>query len=550
MGKVKHIFGIDLGTTYSSIAYVDDEGRAVVVPNAEQELTTPSVIQFEEDKIRVGTQAKLSARMKPEEVVSFIKRSMGEADFLFENRNVSYRPEELSSFVLRKLAWDAEQHLGEKVTDVVITCPAYFGICEREATRIAGEIAGFNVRQIINEPTAAAIAYGSTEAKEGRVVLVFDLGGGTFDITMIDVAQEAIRVICTGGDHNLGGKDWDDRIVAFLVERFQEETGSPDDILEDPGTWQALQLAAEEAKIALTQEKSVKVPVVHGDRRIEVALEDTTFYSLTEDLLNRTVSLVRATLEEARKKGYEKLDEIILVGGSTRMPQVAMRIKKEFDMRPMMFDPEKAVARGAAIYAWKLAMNDRLIERVAEKNQKAAEEVACRVDFSSEKVRAAMRKMATDLGYGDMKGSLVTIKDVSSKSFGVVIGSEDGGEEVYNVILRNSAVPVEISDTFYTQAENQDEVNIRIAESETNDERVKLENAVQIGTATLHLPYGLPDKSPVEITFSLNNEGRLKILAKEAVENRSVEVTIETGSVIAGEELKEAKERGKGIVIH
>jgi len=550
MGKVKRVFGIDLGTTYSSIAYVDDEGKAVVVPNQEEELATPSVILFDEDKIRVGSSAKLSARLKPHEVVCFIKRSMGEADFLFDHGNVTYRPEELSSFVLRKLAWDAERHLGESVTDVVITCPAYFGINEREATRIAGEIAGLNVRQIINEPTAAAIAYGSTEAKEGRVVLVYDLGGGTFDITTIDVSEEAIRVICTGGDHNLGGKDWDDRIVAFLVERFQEQTSTSDDPLEDPHTWQSLQLAAEEAKMALSRENRVTIPVSCNGNQAEITLDEATFETLTEDLLARTVSLVQSTLEEARKKGFEKMDEIIMVGGSTRMPQVAQRILKEFNMRPMMFDPEKAVARGAAIYGWKLAMDNRLIERVAEKNRKTSEEVAGRMDFDSEKVRAAMRKMAVDMGYGDMKGSLVTIRDVSSKSFGVVIGSEDGGEEVYNMVLRNSAVPTAISDTFYTQAENQDRVDVRIAECETSEERVNLENAVEIGTAVLHLPYGLPDQSPVEISFSLNNEGRLTILAKEAVENRSVEVTIETNSVISGEELEQAKKRGKGLVIH
>ena len=197
--QMKRIYGIDLGTTYSSIAYVDEFGKAVVIPNSENERVTPSVVFFDGDAVVVGGVAKESARLYPNEVVSFIKRSMGEPNFLFEHGGKNYRPEEISAYVLKKVAQDAEEKLGDKITDVVITCPAYFGINEREATKIAGEIAGFNVRQIINEPTAAAIAYGSIEQTDNKVVLVYDLGGGTFDITMIDIRPDAIQVICTGG---------------------------------------------------------------------------------------------------------------------------------------------------------------------------------------------------------------------------------------------------------------------------------------------------------------------------------------------------------------
>ena len=201
---INKIFGIDLGTTYSSIAYVDEYGKPVIIPNAENQRITPSVVFFDGSEIVVGDVAKESAKLYPNEVVSFIKRSMGEANFLYEYDGKPYRPEEISSFILRKVAQDAEQTIGEKVQDVVITCPAYFGINEREATRKAGEIAGFNVRQIINEPTAAAIAYGTVQETENRVVLVYDLGGGTFDITMIDIQESSIDVICTGGGSQSG----------------------------------------------------------------------------------------------------------------------------------------------------------------------------------------------------------------------------------------------------------------------------------------------------------------------------------------------------------
>jgi len=196
MGNVsKRIFGIDLGTTYSSISYVDEYGKAVIIPNAENERTTPSVVFFDEGSIVVGDVAKESAKLYPNDVVSFVKRSMGEPNFIFVHNAEEYRAEEISAYILKKLAQDAEQFLGEKVTDVVITCPAYFGINEREATRKAGEIAGFNVRQIINEPTAAAIAYGSLDTTDDRVVLVYDLGGGTFDVTMIDIKKDSVEVI-------------------------------------------------------------------------------------------------------------------------------------------------------------------------------------------------------------------------------------------------------------------------------------------------------------------------------------------------------------------
>ncbi|MEW5737003.1 MAG: Hsp70 family protein [Thermodesulfobacteriota bacterium] len=550
--QMKKIFGIDLGTTYSSIAYVDDFGKAVVIPNAENQNVTPSVVFFDGGNVVVGDVAKESSKLYPNEVVSFVKRSMGEPDFLFEYDGKSYRAEEISAYILRKMGQDAEGHLGEKVTDVVITCPAYFGINEREATKIAGEIAGFNVRQIINEPTAAAIAYGSTETAEDRVVLVFDLGGGTFDITMIHIQPDAIEVICTGGDHNLGGKDWDDRIVGHLVEEFKGQTGIEDDILEDPDTCQELQISAERSKKILSQRDKTPISVTHGGERVKVELSRDKFEEITEDLLERTVVLTQEMLAEAKKKGYDRFDEIILVGGSARMPMVPKRIKQEFGSEPKLFSPEEAVAKGAAIFGWKLSINDGLIDRLSRKTGKKVEKIEEVQQMDQKHVEEAARELADETGYTlpAVKSSMVRIRDVAAKSFGVLATNPDNEEVVVNCILRNTPVPVETTQEFYTAVENQKTVLIRIMEAETSEEHVPPSHAVEIGTAVLTLPPGLPEDTPVIITFSLNREGRLHITAVESAESRKVEVTIETLSVIAGDDLKEAKERVQSLVVH
>jgi len=549
---IKRIFGIDLGTTYSSIAYVDDYGKPVIVPNADNQHVTASVVFFDEGNIVVGEVAKESAKLYPNEVVGFIKRSMGEADFVFEYNSRRYRPEEIASYILRKLVQDAEQYLGEKITDVVITCPAYFGINEREATRAAGEIAGFNVRQIINEPTAAAIAYGSTSTSEQRVVLVYDLGGGTFDVTMIEIRPDSIEVICTGGDHNLGGKDWDDRIVAYLVQEFQSQTGGTEDILEDPDTCQDLQLAAEKAKKVLTQREKTPISITHGGERVKVELHRNKFEEITQDLIERTIGLTHEMLREAQKKGYHSYDEIILVGGSTRMPHVSARIKKEFGVEARMFDPDEAVAKGAAVYGWKLSLNDSLVQRIAEKTNQPVEQVQATVDFSSKDVAEEAKRIAVETGHmlPNVQRSMVKIKDVASKSFGVLATNPENKEEVINVIMRNTTVPVEAMRSFFTAVADQKTVLIRIFESETSDGSVPPEHAAEIGTAVLDLPPGLPADTPVNISFSLNREGRLDITAVESSESRKVNVTIETLSVIRGAELEEAKARVQNLVIH
>jgi molecular chaperone DnaK len=556
--QATHIFGIDLGTTYSSIAYVDEFGKAVIIPNAESERVTPSVVFFDEESIVVGDVAKESSKLYPDDVVCFVKRSMGEPNFIFIHNSEQYRAEEISAYILKKLAQDAEQYLGEKVTDVVITCPAYFGINEREATRKAGEIAGFNVRQIINEPTAAAIAYGSLDSSEERVVLVYDLGGGTFDITMIDIRKDSVEVICTGGDHHLGGKDWDDRIVAYLVERYQAETKTDEDILDDPDTWQDLQLSAEKAKKILSQRPKTPISITHGGERIKVLLEREKFEELTEDLLERTIEFTREMLQEAKKKGYHKFDEFILVGGATRMPRVKERIEKEFSITPKIFDPDEAVAKGAAIYGWKLTLNDKLIQRLTAQIKKPIQQIEDIPEMIEEKVltpedlKDAVRKVADETGYTlpSVESSMLRVKNVTSKSFGVVAHNPNDEEVVFNIVLRNTPVPITKKQNFYTAIENQKSVLIRIMESETSRVEIPVSNAVEIKMAILNLPPNLPVDLPIEITFILNEEGRLHINAMETRESLQVEVVIDTASVIQGEEFEKAKARSMNLVVH
>jgi len=558
MEQAKRIFGIDLGTTYSSIAYVDEYGKAVIIPNAENERVTPSVVFFDDDSIVIGDVAKESSKLYPNEVVSFVKRSMGEPNFIFLNNSEEYRAEEISAYVLKKLAQDAEQFLGETVSEVVITCPAYFGINEREATRKAGEIAGFNVRHIINEPTAAAIAYGSLDSSEDRVVLVYDLGGGTFDVTMIDIRKDSVEVICTGGDHNLGGKDWDDRLVAHMVELFQNETGTDEDILDDPDTWQDLQLSAEKAKKILSQRPKTPISVTHGGERVKMVIGREKFEEITEDLLERTIEFTREMLEEAKNKGYQSFDEIILVGGATRMPQIKTRIEENFSVTPKVFDPDESVAKGAAIYGWKLGLNDGLIERVSQKTNKPIEQIEDisvmieSNEISAKDFKEAAQEVADQTGYTlpSIERSMLKVRNVTSKSFGIVAHTPEDDEIVFNIVLRNTTVPISLKKNFYTAIMDQKTVLIRIMESETSRVEVPLDHAVEIKTAVLNLPPNLPADLPIEITFTLNEEGQLHITAMETSESRQIEVTVDTASVIQGEDLEKAKARSQNLVVH
>src|SRR5450755_1966639 len=368
------VFGIDLGTTYSCITYIDAYQDIVVIPNAEGDELTPSVVYFEGNSRIVGKEALALAQTFPEQVVTMVKRQMGMAYWRFEYDGQQYSPEEISSYILRKLAQDAEQQTGYPVLDVVITCPAYFDFPQREATARAGQLAGLHVWEVINEPTAAAIAYGLQEEKDATI-LIYDLGGGTFDVTIIEIQQGAIRVIATGGDSTRGGRDWDEAIVLYLVQEWQKQTGASDDILESAEALQELWQQAEDAKRALTFNHAVVVPVFYAGQEAEIVLSRETFHRLTAPLLEQTLFFTRATLEEARKQGCTSIDQILLVGGSTRMLQVTARLQEEFQIPISMYDPDEAVAKGAALYGYKLKVDREVQEQLQRQQTTQASEI-------------------------------------------------------------------------------------------------------------------------------------------------------------------------------
>jgi len=547
---MEQVFGIDLGTTYSCIAQVDEYGKPVVLANFENERTTPSVVFFEDDgSVIVGNEAKNMLKTDPQKVVSFIKRNMGDPNFLFIHNETQYKPEEISSFILKKLVKDASEKVGFEIKDVVITCPAYFGINEREATKIAGEIAGLNVKSIINEPTAAALTYGIDQVQD-QTVLVYDLGGGTFDITMIQVKPQAIDVVVTGGDHNLGGKNWDNALMSYFADKFKEETGIEDDIFSNPETSGDLQINAESAKKTLSQRDKTKVNVLYGTDRVTVEVTKEKFNEITQDLAERTIMLTKQMLEDASKKGFTTFDKILLVGGSTRMPQIKEILEQNFPNTSIeSFDPDESVAKGAAIYGQQLALNGELIKRLSEKLGVSEEDI--KLDKISEKeLKEAEQDVAdkTGLTLGAVKKARTKIGNVVSKSFGILAFVNDSEQKVVNMILKQTTVPAEISQTFATHEANQENVEISVFENELSDNNVEISMSKEIGTGLIDgIPSNLPAGSPIQVTFKINEEGRLDIHAMEMTGKKELNLTVETTSVISGQELEEAKERSKAI---
>ncbi len=557
MGKV---FGIDLGTTYSCIAYIDANGKPVVLKNAEGDLTTPSVVFFEsQTDVTVGSAAKESSKMYPEQVVTAIKRSIGQPGFALNINGVEMKPEEISSYILKKIVKDAEDSLrmegnlgdDEQVKDVVITCPAYFGVAERDATKAAGVIAGLNVMSIINEPTAAAITYGVTDDSANKTVLVYDLGGGTFDITMINIKPGEIRVICTGGDHNLGGKDWDERVLMYLAEQYQNETGTPDNILEDAETLQELILSAERAKKLLSAKEKAPVAVNYMGERVRVELTREKFDELTEDLLTRTIDLTREMFKEAEKKGFKQSDvtEILLVGGSSKMPQVMSRVKSEFGIETKMFDPDESVAKGAAIYANKMSEFNIVLEEIAKQQGKTVEEVKEQVDTGKMDLEKEAKKANIPMLGGSLPGQDVKIINVSSRSFGIAAYQNDE-QKLFNIIIKNAELPATATQSFCPRYDNQASVSLDVYECLSSDEIVDMDLGKEIGKAELTLPSGITRDTGIEVTFRLDEAGLLHLHAKELKAGREIDAEFQTTEALSAEEMSNAIRRSNNSSVN
>jgi molecular chaperone DnaK len=341
--------GIDLGTTNSAVAVIDAHGRPVVLPNRLGGRTTPSVVCFRDGAVIVGQEAKEMQAAGEPDVAAFFKRQMGVADFVFYAGGHDHTAVDLSAMVLRTLREDAEQALGDPVTHAVITVPAYFRNPQREATIAAGRLAGLEVLQVVNEPTAAAVAYGLRGAEQSRTLLVYDLGGGTFDVTLLRLDPQELRILHSDGDHELGGKDWDDRIVEYVANRFREEFGA--DPLEDRESIADLLVGAEELKKRLSTAQSAALTLVHEGQRGRYTLDRPTLDSLTADLMERTISLTTRVLHDQGMTPAE-VDGVLLVGGSTRMPMVHEFVRRTFGRDPSTgVNPDEAVALGAAVVA-------------------------------------------------------------------------------------------------------------------------------------------------------------------------------------------------------
>lgn len=544
---MSRIFGIDLGSTYSCIAYTDEAGKPVVLRNSRSQVVTPSVVHFEGNNVVVGQTAKELAELYPEAVTQMFKREMCNEEWSFTCEGKKYRPEELSAMVLRKLVEDVSQQFGEPITDVVITCPAWFGSNQRDATANAGKIAGLNVREIINEPTAAAIAYG-IESDKDEVVLVFDLGGGTFDVTMIAITKNKIEVICTGGDHYLGGRNWDAQLVRYLAESFcQIKGGNPEQLLDSPETKQDLYSKAEAAKQRLSNKEGDKVIVTHDGEKAAVELTRTKFDELTASLLERTISLTKEMLNEAKAKGFLRFDRLLLVGGSTLMPQVAERLKREFDVECKLHDPHESVAKGAAIYGRLLEIGEE-IEIIIKESGAAPGEAS-----ASQKAEAIKE-------YAKKTGQLVStveaavgkqIINVTSRSYGVVIldDSHQESEVMSTLIKRNDTVPAKVTNTYGLAADDQESILFRLVESLAIEETVPMDQTEELKTAEMQLPKGMRKNSPVEVTFALTKDGRLQVFAKDLTSGRELEFAVDTARGMSPEEVSASREKCKSLVM-
>ena len=551
MSEQNTIFGIDLGTTYSCIAYVDEYGRPSIVPNVDSDRTTPSVVLFSGDERIVGKEAKQTSKLEPDNVVDMVKRFMGKSsEFAFIYNEKNYTPEEISSYIIKKLVQDAEQNSGKKITDVVVTCPAYFGELERASTKAAGEIAGLNVRAILNEPTAAAISYGINQ-EEDQTILVYDLGGGTFDITVIQIKGNNIQVVCTDGDHNLGGRNWDEEVVAYLGEQWQQQASSDDDPLEDPESLQELYSLAENAKKALTTRQTKNISFTHDMKRLRHSLTRKKFDELTQHLLDTTIEKMKLAIAEAEKKGVTKFDKILMVGGSTRMPQVARRIQEEFRLETQFCEPDEAVAKGAAVYAHHLMLGEELVKVIAQKQGVSEKDVdTSKVDTDT--LNDAQEEVAEIYGLPSKVVATATttkIVNVTSRSFGVIILDQSKKKVVSNLIFKNDSVPAEATRNFGTSEDNQENVLIEIVDNFSSDQIYEVEGSHKLGEAILSIPPNLPAGSAIQITYKINEQGLLHMYAKELKEERDVQITIEIQDGISQKELEEAKERSKDLAI-
>lgn len=531
------VFGIDLGTTYSAIAYIDETGRPTVCRNDNNAEIMPSVVQFETPtNVVVGESAKQSAFIDAGSVVSLIKRQMGE-DREYEFHGEVHTPESISALILRRLATDAASYTNGPVEQVVISVPAYFGARQKEATKKAGLIAGLDVVGILPEPVAAAVHYDLTSGGAEKTVLVYDLGGGTFDTTVIRVGASEITVVCTDGDTNLGGADWDARLRDHLLENFVAQATPAEPPEDDAEFLQEVANKAEEVKkqLSLQESRPVQLRFAGAAARIEVTRAE--FETMTEDLLDRTIEIVRRTLNTLTERAPDAtIDEVLLVGGSTRMPMVAARLAKEFGWDPKLHEPELAVAKGAAIFA---------LSRVVYQMQQQVKE---RAGSTAEAQREAA-KVVTDVArqYGMSEETVKQLTDkktqsVLPKAFGVrVVDREHPGRDyIKHLAFANDPLPTgDRTFTAYTVHHTQTTVLIELYEQAGTvvSEELSANNPLDDGSGKIT---GIPRQPPggaakIDIVMSIDEDGLLQLRATERSTGNDLVIKVSVG--LSAEEL-------------
>lgn len=494
------IIGIDLGTTNSCVAVMDN-GEARVLPNRENNKTTPSIVAFNSDGDRlVGEAARRQMAINPDGTVSSIKRHMGE-NYHVRLNNKNYTPQEISAMILQKLRMDAEEVLGEKITEAVITVPAYFSDSQRQATKEAGLIAGLDVKRIINEPTAAALAYG-LDKNYGEKIMVFDLGGGTFDVSVIEIDDGVIEVLSTSGDNHLGGDDFNRHIADYIISQFKKENKI--DLSKDPVAYSRIIEAAEKAKIELSsmEETAISLPFIAKHKNdalhLNMNLKRSKMEELCEDLIVRLNGPMNNAIQDAELK-YSDLSKIILVGGSTRMPCVSKQIKKITGIEPNKgLNPDECVAMGAAIQAGKLTGNQLV-----------------------------------------MGGYDVLLMDVTSLSLSI----ETVGGVSTVLIPRNTTIPCSYSKIFTTAANFQTSVEINVLQGE----RYRALDNKSLGKFTLKgIKRAMRGVPQIEVTFDIDADGIVNVKAKDLGSGKSQEITIANSNHLSQDEIdraiREAKE--------
>ena len=483
------IIGIDLGTTNSCVAVMEG-GEPVVIANSEGARTTPSVVGFTKTGDRlVGQVAKRQAITNPENTVSSIKRQMG-TDHKVTLNGKEYTPQQVSAMILQKLKADAEAYLGEPVTEAVITVPAYFNDSQRQATKDAGTIAGLNVKRIINEPTAASLAYG-IDKEDDQKIMVYDLGGGTFDVSIIEMGDGVTEVLATNGDTHLGGDDFDQRIIDWMADAFQTENGI--DLRKDKMAAQRLKEAAEKAKIELSSAMSsqINLPFITADatgpKHLDMTLTRAKFNELTADLVDRTMTPVRKALQDAGLRASD-LKKVLMVGGSTRIPAVYDAVKKELNCEPFKgINPDECVAVGAAIQGGVLQ--------------------------------------------GDVKGLLLL--DVTPLSLGI----ETLGGVCTKIIERNTTIPTHKSQVFSTAADNQPSVEINVLQGEREFARDNKSLGVFHLDGIAPAPRGVPQ---IEVTFDIDANGIVHVTAKDLGTGKEQKITITASTNLSQDEIDKA----------